>query len=219
MTATLADAGAAYEVKLNGVVDQDGIVPFAGSGDWECHCGGGDSAGREDDADVHGDGVTRAGSGDASLSALSLSGVTLSPAFASGKTVYTASVGHAVTETTVTAMASDANASVEVMPEDADDGTSGDQVALGVGETTISIEVTAEDGETAQTYTVAVTRAGSGDARLSTLSLSGVTLSPAFASGTTVVHGVGGARGDGDDGDGDDERLWGPGFEVKLRRR
>ena len=184
VTATLADAGAAYEVKLNGVVDQDGIVPFAvGDGNVIVVVVTAQDGKTTQTYTVT---VTRAGSGDASLSALSLSGVTLSPAFASGKTVYTASVGHAVTETTVTTMASYANASVEVMPEDADDGTSGDQVALGVGETTISIEVTAEDGETAQTYTVAVTRAGSGDARLSTLSLSGVTLSPAFASGTTV---------------------------------
>ena len=49
--------------------------------------------------------VTRAGSADASLSALSLSGVTLSPAFASGTTAYTASVANTVTETTVTATA------------------------------------------------------------------------------------------------------------------
>ena len=77
-------------------------------------------------------------SADASLSALSLSGVTLSPAFASGTTAYTASVGHGVTETTVTATASDANASVEVTPVDADGQTLGDQVALAVGETTVS---------------------------------------------------------------------------------
>ena len=130
--------------------------------------------------------VTRAGSADATLSALSLSGVTLTPAFASGTTAYTASVEHAVTETTVTASASDSNASVEVTPEDADDGTSGDQVALAVGETAIAVEVTAQDGVTTQTYTVTVTRGGSSDASLSALSLSGVTLSPAFASGTVA---------------------------------
>ena len=134
-------------------------------------------------------------SADASLSALSLSGVTLTPAFASGTTAYTASVGHAVTETTVTATANDANASVEVTPVDADDETLGDQVNLAVGETTISVAVTAEDGETGQSYTVTVTRARSADATLSALSLSGVTLTPGFASGTTtytasVAHGV-----------------------------
>ena len=130
--------------------------------------------------------MTRAGSADATLSALSLSGVTLTPVFASGTTAYTPSVANSVTETTVAATASDANASVEVTPEDADGGTSGDQVTLKVGETTIGVEVTAEDGETTQTYTVTVTREGSANAGLSALSLSGVTLTPAFASGTTA---------------------------------
>ena len=49
--------------------------------------------------------------------------------------------------------------------------------------------VAAQDGETTTTYAVIVMRAGSGDASLSALSLSGVTLSPAFASGTSGVHG------------------------------
>ena len=181
VTATAA-TGAGYEVKLNGVVDQDGIVPLA-VGDRNVivvvvTAEDGETTQRYTVT------VTRAGSADAGLSALSLSGVTLTPAFASGTTAYTASVGNSVTETTVTATASDANASVEVTPEDADDGTSGDQVALVVGETTIRVEVTAEDGETTQTYTVTMTRAGSGDATLSALSLSGVRLTPAFASGT-----------------------------------
>ena len=82
--------------------------------------------------------VKRAGAADATLSALSLSRVTLAQAFVSGKTAYTASVGHGVTETTVNATASDANASVEITPEDADDETPGDQVNLAVGETTIT---------------------------------------------------------------------------------
>ena len=177
-----AATGAGYEVKLNGVVDQDGIVPLA-VGDRNVivvvvTAEDGETTQRYTVT------VTRAGSADAGLSALSLSGVTLTPAFASGTTAYTASVGNSVTETTVTATASDANASMEVTPEDADDGTSGDQVALVVGETTIRVEVTAEDGETTQTYTVTMTRAGSGDATLSALSLSGVRLTPAFASGT-----------------------------------
>ena len=79
--------------------------------------------------------MTRAGSADATPGALSLSGVTLTPAFASGKTAYTASVEHGVTETTVYATVSDASASVEITLEDADDETPGDQVNLAVGET------------------------------------------------------------------------------------
>ena len=101
--------------------------------------------------------VTRAESADATLSPLSLCGVTQLPVFASGIAAYTASVANGVAETTVAATASDANVSVEVTPEDADDQTLGDQVNLAVGETAISVEVTAEDGETTQTYTVTVT--------------------------------------------------------------
>ena len=192
VTATTA-AEAAYEVKLNGVVDQDGVVGLVvGSGNVIAVVVTAQDGQTTQTYTVT---VTRAGSSDATLGALSLSGVTLTPAFAAGTTAYTASVGHAVMATTVTATASDGSASVEVTPEDADDQTFGDQVALAVGETTISVAVTAQDGETTQTYTVAVTRAGSADAMLSALSLSGVTLSPMFASGTTaytasVAHGV-----------------------------
>ena len=130
--------------------------------------------------------VTRAKSTDATLSALSLNGATLSPTFAAGTTAYTASVGNSVTETTVTATAADTNASVVITPTDADANTDGHQVALPVGDTAISVKVTAEDGTTTQTYTVTVTRAKSTDATLSALSLSEVTLSPAFAADTTA---------------------------------
>ena len=184
VTATASDGNARVEVKLNGVVDHDGVVGLTvGDGNVIAV-----EVTAEDGKATHtySATVTRSASSDATLSALSLSGVSLLPVFASGTTAYTASVEHAVTETTVTATASDANASVEITPEDADDGTSGDQVALVVGKTTISVEVTAQDGETTQTYTVKVMRTGSADATLSALSLSGVTLTPAFASGTTT---------------------------------
>ena len=193
VSASASDANASVEVKLNGVVDQDGVVGLAvGSGNVIAVVV---TAQDGEMMQTYSVTVTRAGSSEASLSALSLSGVTLTPAFASGTTAYTASVANSVTETTVMASASDANASVEVTPEDADDQTLGDQVVLAVGETTISVEVTAQDGETTQTYTVMVTRAGSADASLRSLSLSGVTLTPGFASGTTTYtaaagHGV-----------------------------
>ena len=177
-----ASAGAAYEVKLNGVVDQDGIVPLAvvdgnvisvvvTAQDGET-------------TQTYTVTVTRAGSGDASLSALSLSGVTLSPAFASGTTTYTASVGHAVAETTVTAtVAAGGTYEVKLNGVADQDGI----VGLAVGDGNVfTVVVTAQDGESTQTYTVTVTRAGSADASLSALSLSGVKLMPAFASGTTA---------------------------------
>ena len=123
-------------------------------------------------------------SSDATLSALSLSGVTLTPAFASGTTTYTASVGHAVAETTVTATAA-AGATHEVKVNGVvdQDGVMG--LAVGSGNV-IAVVVTAQDGVATQTYTVRVTRAGSSDARLKSLSLSGVTLTPVFRAGTTV---------------------------------
>ena len=45
----------AYEVKLNGVVDQDGVVGLGG-GVWQRHFGSRDGGGRGDNADVQGDG-------------------------------------------------------------------------------------------------------------------------------------------------------------------
>ena len=126
-------------------------------------------------------------SSDATLSALSLSGVTLAPAFASGTFPYTASVGNSVSSTTVTATTNHASANAVIAPADADSNISGHQVNLGVGDTVITAEVTAEDGIATETYTVTVTRAPAGAsnvATLRTLTLSGVTLVPAFASGT-----------------------------------
>ena len=79
-------------------------------------------------------------------------------------------------------------------------------VPLAVGSNVITVEATAQDGQTTETYTVTVTRAGSGDAALSGLSLSGVTLSPTFAAGTTGYTASVGNGGDGDDGDDDSGR-------------
>ena len=103
---------------------------------------------------------------DATLSALSLgTGVTLSPAFASGTVTYTASVANSVDEVTVTPTTNHASATVEILDtdddelDDADDMDDDFQVALSVGDTVIKVKVTAEDGTSTQTYTVTVTRA------------------------------------------------------------
>ena len=92
---------------------------------------------------------------DATLSGLALSGVNIGT-FDSATTDYTASVGNEVAETTVTATANDGGATYVVKlggAEDAD-GT----VTLAVGDNTVSVVVTAEDGQTTRTYTVTVTR-------------------------------------------------------------
>ncbi len=137
--------------------------------------------------------VTRARSNDATLSGLALSGVDYG-AFASGTTTYAAEVAHAVESTTVRPTASHPGARFAIAPADADLQTGGHQVSLAVGETVVSVAVTAADGISRQTYTVTVTRAASGDATLKSLELSGLDYG-AFASGTTtyaaeVAHAV-----------------------------
>ena len=86
---------------------------------------------------------------DATLSALSLSGIDIG-IFSSGTTEYTASVPNSTTTTTVTATASHSAASVTIEP--------GADVTLAEGANEITVTVTAEDGVTTGTYTVTVER-------------------------------------------------------------
>ena len=124
---------------------------------------------------------TAAGGGtastDATLSALMVndgsSDLTLTPAFASGTATYTASVANAVDEVTVTPTTSQTAATVAWL--DADDNAlddadtaAGHQVTLSVGANVIKVKVTAEDGTSTQTYTVAVTRAAATTCTLNT---------------------------------------------------
>nr|WP_286672297.1 cadherin-like beta sandwich domain-containing protein [Cohnella hashimotonis] len=144
--------------------------------------------------------VTRAPSlsTNASLSGLSLSSGSLSPAFAPGTTSYTASVANGVDSITMTPTASDSAATVKVDGTPVASGSASSAINLSVGSNDpIEVEVTAQDGTTIQMYTVTVTRAPSlsTNASLSGLSLSSVSLSPAFAPGTTsytasVANGV-----------------------------
>ncbi len=114
------------------------------------------------------------GTNNALLASLSLSGVTLSPAFSPGTTSYSGTVPFATTGTTVAAVALGSGAVVA--------GTGSQTLAM--GDNTVNVTVTAADGVNQQTYTVEV-HVRSNDASLAALSLSGVTLSPSFNSGTT----------------------------------
>ena len=106
-------------------------------------------------------------SADATLSALALTdpddanvGYALTPAFDAAIDTYTASVASGVTAVTVTPELADENATFSYVPSvDSDTGSEGHQVALLVGENPIEVEVTAEDGNSTETYTVTVTRA------------------------------------------------------------
>ena len=89
-----------------------------------------------------------------------MSDVTLAPDVAAEVLRYSAEVEHTVRVTTVTAQANDHPfAAVTVGGEDADPDAPGHQVALVVGENPVAVTVTAQDGKTARTYTVTVTRA------------------------------------------------------------
>ena len=114
---------------------------------------------------------------DNTLSALSIEGLTLSPAFSSGTVTYTAATeSETVPAVTATPTVDGATFSV-VKP-----------AQFVEGENTITITVTAINGTT-KTYTVNVTYtppAYLSDCTLSALSIEGLTLSPAFSSGTVT---------------------------------
>jgi hypothetical protein len=90
-------------------------------------------------------------SSNASLSGLTLSAGSLS--FAPDTVSYTLSVANGVTSTTVTPVAADVNAMVQVNGKDVESGRPSEPIALKVGSNTIVIVVTAQDGVTARTYT------------------------------------------------------------------
>ena len=87
-------------------------------------------------------------SDDADLSALRLSGVTLSPAFASAKSIYTGRAAYGTVETTVTATADIGAEMITIEPAEAqDDDTPGHQVSLLPGQVRdIMVTVVAENG-------------------------------------------------------------------------
>ena len=131
---------------------------------------------------------------DATLSGLELSEGRLDPDFASGTTSYAAAVGYTVTRITVSPTRNDASAAVEFLDggdnplPDADGSTDGLQVDLTVGDNTIKVEVTAEDGTTVNTYTLTITRTAE-DTSLSPPASDPVAASPSTAVYDVVFHG------------------------------
>ena len=94
-------------------------------------------------------------SSDATLSALAVSGATLTPAFSSATQQYRTVLPYSATSVTVTPTPSDSNASVAFSPSvDADTTASGHQLALGAGQNTLDIVVTAENTIDRKTYTI-----------------------------------------------------------------
>ena len=130
--------------------------------------------------------ITRAQSSDATLASVSLSSGTLSPVFASGTLAYTATVNNAVNSITVTPTSGEANAILKVNGTLVVSGNSSTGIPLTVGSNVITMLVIAQDGSTSKSYTLTVTREISADANLSSLSITGGSLSPSFNAGVTA---------------------------------
>ena len=129
--------------------------------------------------------VTRAPSNNDNLSLLKMSKGIFSPTFTSATTSYTDAVGNTITSVTVTPTTAGSNATVKVNGTTVASGTASGAINLNVGNNTISVVVTAQDGTTTKTYTVTVTRAPSNNDNLTSLKISKGIFSPAFASATT----------------------------------
>ena len=182
MTATTNDVGATYVVQLDRVDDPDGTVELAVGDNLVSIVV---TAGNGQATRTYTVTVTRAEppSADATLSSLALSGIDFG-VFDPATTEYTASVASGVTETTVTAAVNDGGATYVVQLNGVDDADG--TVELAVGDNTVSVVVTAADGQASKTYAVTVTRAAppSTDATLSGLTLSEVNFG-AFDPATT----------------------------------
>ncbi|TXK76806.1 hypothetical protein FU659_24620, partial [Paenibacillus sp. N3.4] len=116
--------------------------------------------------------VARAASANADLSALTVDGTSVAN-FAAGTLAYTVNVPNATTSVTAVGTKADTNASVNVV------GGSN----LIVGDNTITVTVTAQDGTTIKAYTIKVVRAASANANLSALTVDGTSVAN-FAAGT-----------------------------------
>nr|WP_275942638.1 cadherin-like beta sandwich domain-containing protein [Paenibacillus alba] len=116
--------------------------------------------------------VVRAASNDASLSELKVDGTSVDN-FDPLILAYTANVSNTTTSVVVTGAKADPTANVRI------DGGSN----LVVGNNTVTVTVTAEDGTTKKVYTVTIVRAANNDATLSGLSVDGTPLT-GFASDT-----------------------------------
>jgi len=121
-------------------------------------------------------------SNDNNLNDLSVNGYTINPQFDKDQLNYTLSIPYEATEIIVNTLKSNENATVEV---------SGN-TNLQVGENTVSITVTAENGDK-KVYTIAVNREDKveqptldSDATLKSLYIGGFTLNPTFASNINV---------------------------------
>lgn len=96
-------------------------------------------------------------SADANLSNIKLNKGSLSPVFSSGTTSYTASVDYNTTTLNITPISSDPDATIKVNGSNVN-SNSALGVSLNIGNNTITIDVTAENGSVKKKYTLTVNR-------------------------------------------------------------
>ena len=130
--------------------------------------------------------ITREVSNNANLSSLILSIGTLSPVFGSETISYTASEPNTVSNISVTAVKSDGNAVIQARINGGSwvlitSGSASESFNLNTGANTLEVRVTAQDGTTVKTYTVAITRESSS---------AGDTSAPAVSNGTLNITAV-----------------------------
>jgi len=141
--------------------------------------------------------ITRTGSKNDFLKSLKISRGVLSQVFTGSNTNYTANVVNGVSSLTVTPIASDITATLLLNgTTPIVSGATSAQIPLAVGANPITVQVTAQDGSTMQTYTVTVTRAAATNDFLTSLKLSRGVFNPVFTSANTnytvdVVNGAG----------------------------
>jgi gliding motility-associated-like protein len=113
--------------------------------------------------------VTKTPSNNAKISNLQLSNGSLSPLFVPTTNSYTATVGNTISSITVTPRTADTGARIKVNGAAVVTNTASLPISLNIGQNTITVTGTAQDGTTTDTYTIVVTRAGSNNANLSSL--------------------------------------------------
>jgi len=124
---------------------------------------------------------------DANLSDLRSDQAALTPAFQPSTANYAANVPYTTNSISFIGVLDDPAASLEINGATAADGAASGPIPLNVGSNTILSAVTSYDGTANKTYTISVTRAApSTNSDLSSLTVPGYTLSPAFATDTTA---------------------------------
>src|SRR5574344_1921320 len=121
--------------------------------------------------------VTRNKSSDATLTSVTLTGATLNPTFVSSTTNYTVTVPYGSTTFTIAGTPTSSASTV----------TGGGTYST--SDSKVNLSVTAEDGTT-KTYVFNIVAAKSNDATLTSLCISGDSMTPSFAS-TTLPYSIG----------------------------